>query len=182
MSYVIKIDGREVTAAERDQHLAKKRRLHGGLEPIFHDREAPGANTDTQFLAKFGRLYEQLDGNQRHCESLRQAAMRQGYTPGEFDVYLPTLAKKHGDPRAFVRSRGEAVKLAEERGTGLCFNGEPIVPAREPETDPWDNFTPLAENRIRHHVEELIASDPSNATRPIQELREQVIDKYGNKE
>lgn len=151
-----------------------------GMAEMLALRKPPNAETDDTFLSNFGTMLNQFEGDEKALEAHRENCAKHGFVPGDNDVYLPTLAAYPGDPRAHVKSRGEAQRYAEERGTGLEINGREVVKEREPETDPWDDGPALKESIIRDSASDVVKDDPSLASKP-QELREAVIDKHALK-
>jgi len=153
-----------------------------GNKPSFAEmlalRKAPSAETEDTFLSNFGRLRDQFDQDDRYVGELVKAARKDGYNPGENDVYMPTIATKFGDPRAFIKSRAEARAVAEERGTELTVNGRTIVKHREPEQDPYETAPKLNDALVAPEVKKLRRENPKLS---VHEAREAVIDKHGSK-
>lgn len=177
MGYVLVINGRKVEGKDRDEALARqKKRNAGKLDEMLASRKAPGCETDDTYLSNFGTLLSQFGGDEHALKEHVKAAKEAGYTPGDNDVYIPTLAKFKGDPEAHISSRGDAVRLAEKRGEGLEINGRKVVESREPESDPWDEREILAEDLIQESLPDVMASDP---TLSVADAREVVIEKHG---
>ena len=156
--------------------------VKAGNKPAFAEmlamREPPGGKTESTFLSNFGTLLDQFDGDERYVNTLVAAARKNGYNPGINDVYMPTIANEMGDPEAFIRSRGEAIKVAEKRGSELTIDGETKVKHQEPLEDPFDTAPVLAENLIAPEVKKAQAANPKLSAG---EAREMVIDKHGRK-
>lgn len=181
MSYVTVVNGKKLTPEE----LAARRADHAdrfatNMSDIIRCRKAPKSDTDDDYLRGRGSLLQQFDGEERALQAHLEHCAEHGFKPRENDVYLPTLAQFPGDPRAHVRSRAEAQKYAEELGVGLQINGRDVVKHREPESDPWDECTPLGEDLIRKSAPDMVKSDPKLAKDP-QQLREAVIAKHALK-
>jgi hypothetical protein len=149
-----------------------------GFAEMLAMQEAPAGQTESTFLANFGKLADQFDNDDRYVNTLVEAARANGYNPSPNDVYMPTIANKMGDPRAFIKSRGEAKKVAEERGSALTINGKTEVEHRQPEDDPFDSAPKLAENLI---APEVVKAQAANPKLSAGEAREMVIDKHGSK-
>jgi hypothetical protein len=109
---------------------------------------------------------------------LVKAARKSGYNPGENDVYMPTIAESFGDPRAFIKSRAEAKRVAEERGTELTVNGRTVVKHREPELDPYETAPKLDDKLAAPEVAKLRKLNPKLS---VAEAKEAVIEKHGSK-
>jgi len=62
----------------------------------------PKLRTDTTFLAGVGTLQSQFSDNEAELHRVVKDAKKQGYTPKSTDYYCPSLAKRCGDPEAFV--------------------------------------------------------------------------------
>lgn len=146
------------------------------LAEMFAMRQAPSAETESTFLANFGKLQDQFDGDEFHTEAVVAAARKQGYNPSPNDVYQPAIAKCIGDPRAFVKSRGEAIAVAEERGAELEINGRTVAKHRQPEIDPYETAPQLADDLAAPEVAKLMAS---NKKLSAGEAREAVNEKHG---
>lgn len=173
MSYVVKVGNRVLTEQEDAAMTAKKRRLHGGIEEILRSRQVPGAKTDTSFLSSFGTLLDQCDGDERYCQHLVNEARKQGYEPGANDVYMPTIAQRMGDPRAFIRSKGEMIRLAEERGKALEIDGEEVVHQREPDRDPWEREHKLNPELVKEVLPMVKAANPKADPRELVQIAEE---------
>lgn len=175
---------REVTAAGPGAEWIYQEAISKGNSPRMAEmlalRKAPSPDTDDTFLAGRGTLLKQFDGDERAMNARIQEAQRHGYTPGVNDVYMPTLAQFPGDPRAFVRSKGECVRLAEERGTALELKGRQVVKGRTPDRDPMEDRVALAEDLIQESIPEVIRENPKLAN-DIGEARAAVIDKHAVK-
>lgn len=177
MGYSIVVNGRRLEGDELKAFRARqKKRCAKKLDEMLALRKAPGCETEATHLSNFGTLLSQFNGDERALKEHVKAAQEHGYTPGVNDVYIPTLARFKGDPEAHISSRGDAVRLAEKRGEGLEINGREVVKSREPESDPWDDRTVLAEDLIQESLPEVMASNPTlNAA----DAREVVIEKHG---
>lgn len=116
-----------------EEYLREK---EGNIEKAVANRQFPGLNTDTTFLADRGSLDSQFDTP----EDLNRAvngAKKAGYKPKSTDVYISGLARFPGDPQAFVNggdAKGHIRKVCEERGIGC--SGSVNVPQPELRQDP----------------------------------------------
>ena len=149
-----------------------------GFAEMLAMRKAPSAETESTFLSNFGKLQDQFDGDEQYTEAVVAAARQQGYNPSPNDVYQPAIANKIGDPRAFVKSRGEAIAVAEDRGAELEINGRTVAKHRQPEVDPFENAPQLADDLAAPEVAQLMAS---NKKLSATEAREAVNEKHGSK-
>ena len=175
MNIAITVNGRELTGDELVAWREKNRRS-GKLQDRLGSRRSPGCETDTTFLSNFGSLDSQFDGDRRYTEELVKQARQQGGNPQINDVYLPTIAQRPGDPRAFVRSVGEARAYAEETGRGLTVNGREVLQGQEPEIDPFETAPKMDEELVR---KELPAALTENPKLSLPEAREMIIEKHG---
>ena len=100
-------------------------------------RQPPKSLTDREFYEGHGTLDKQFGGDTESLERVVKAAKRQGYNPGVHDVYVPTIAKCEGDPRAFIHGgRGQVSSLLKSRGE----EGRGIVKTKSrPRKDPLKN-------------------------------------------
>lgn len=120
--------------------------------------------------------------NDRERANLVRLAKSQGYTPSAHDVYMPSLAARRGDPKAWIRpSHGRSYirQLCKERGWGC--DGAVALEAKPTEGDYLEKAPRLAEDIVQRNVREMIKKDPSLKKKKRQELREMVIDKHGEK-
>ncbi len=135
----------------------------------------PHLDTDTVFMAGHGTLADQLGGDDEAAR-VATAAKKQGYTPGYNDVYCPTMASKVGDPAAFITpgdGKQHIRDLCEKRGMS-CYGRVEHKPSERP---PKPKVR-LSEKFIRRRTKELIKQDPGLASKPKQELREQLIETH----
>jgi hypothetical protein len=105
-----------------------------------------------------------------------------GFVPPKNAIYFPNLARKKGDPEAYVtRAMGRSYikKLLEKRGWES--EGAVRVKGRQPENDPLDpkNCVPLADDIVKQYADKMIKQDPSLKRLKKSELREKVIAKHG---
>lgn len=139
----------------------------------------PVIRTESTFAAGYGTLADQLGDGDR-LKVVTRRAREHGYTPNASDVYMPTLARFAGDPKAFFRGdvAADMKRHAEQTGRGL--EGRIEVKAREPEGPPKKcRLAPHIVERIRR---EKIAENPDLARTDQQELRASIVDKHGSPE
>ncbi len=146
-------------------------------------RKGPVLSTDDTFFQGMQPLYEQF-GSQKALDRNLAASKAQGFVPDKNAVYFPNLARRKGDPEAYVtRAQGRAYirKLLEKRGWSA--EGAVSVKGREPETDPLDrkNCIPLADDVIQRYAGKMLEKDPSLKRLSRKELRAKVIEKHGPK-
>lgn len=142
-------------------------------------RKAPGADTDDQFLASQGTLLKQFDGNEAALKMHIESAQKHGYTPGVNDVYLPQLAQFSGDPRAHVKSKGEAIRYAESLGVGCTYMGKEMLKSRQPERDWMETADVMSDDLVAEALPKLLAEDSSLKKRSKQEQKEAVLERHG---
>lgn len=71
----------------------------------------PTIHTDATFTKGRGTLLQQYGGDEVAVNRLVAAAKKQGYSPKATDIYEPCLAKRAGDPAAFLPSTDSVSKL-----------------------------------------------------------------------
>lgn len=140
-------------------------------------RSAPASKTDREFLAGRGMLDKQV-GDPAQLQAILAAAKAQGFTPGPGDVYDPGLARRMGDPEAFIPNgdgRSYVKKLCEKRGWGA--HGMVEVKHRPPDQEPENvRLAPdLIEERLRH----MVAENPDVLRRNRAEVEAEIVEKHG---
>ena len=144
-------------------------------------RKGPALSTDDTFFQGQGSLYDQF-GSQKALDRTLAASKAMGFVPPKNAVYFPNLARRKGDPEAYVtRAMGRSYikKLLEKRG--WASEGAVNVKAREPENDPLDakKCIPMGNDVIQHYAAKMVAKDPSLKRLKQGELRAKVIEKHG---
>lgn len=91
-------------------------------------------------------------------------------------TYISGLARHSCDPYAWCDGTGDVVRKAAALGRSTYGVVDYTAPEREPEPKPV-----LSERIINREVSKLVASDPKNATKDKNELREAVIEKHAPK-
>lgn len=148
------------------------------MAEMFASRKPAGLQgTDTQFLAGRGTLRDQFDGDDRLIKVIAERHKSEGFAVPQNAAYLPTLAQKPNDPRAYVSSQAEAVAYAKELGIGLELHGREVLKAREPEEDPFESAPKLCPT-IAH--EEAVALQQLNPQLDIHEATEMAVEKHGS--
>ena len=131
----------------------------------------PQPSSDTQFFAGMG------DGFGRD-EAGRQNALAEAKRAG-VDVagatYLPGLADFPGDPRAWVRTKGEIRQQCEAKG--LHADGPNFQVNGQLYATPKPEVAPVAQDIVDEAVEQKIATDPSTRGKKYGDLRAEVRDK-----
>lgn len=113
----------------------------------------PMSNTDREFLQGQGGCYDQFGGNELVGDYYKAQAARAGVdTTGA--VYLSGLAAFPGDPKAWVRGRGDAQRVLEERG----WSSEGSVRVRGREPEPADRKWTAAPDLVAERAEKLVAA------------------------
>ena len=106
-------------------------------------RTAPASRTDDDFFRGVGTLDKQIGDDDGHYINDVTANYRKatGHDPNPNHLYVSTLAQYPGDPRAFVASRGDVSRRAEELGVGVSgmVNVKPV----EPIADPFATASPM---------------------------------------
>jgi hypothetical protein len=145
---------------------------------------APTADTDREFFRGVGKLEDQFggEGHTNDMDKVIATAVRHGYRPNPNDVYTPSLARFRGDPLAFVPPTGaksHIKKVCEQHGWEC--DGSVKVKAREPESDPWDDRKPLANDIVQQHIQSRVSANPELARADQNELKQEVIDRHALK-
>lgn len=169
MAAVYKLNGKTLT---RDQFMKSGKR--GGIKEILESKSFPGLQTDDEFMGNRGTLRDQLKDQ---TEDVVKAARRQGYEPSRNDVYLPSLARRPGDPEAFVRhdsARGTIKRRLEARGWGC--EGSVKVRAREDEPEK----KALGDDIVQESVAILRNNDKHARKAPIRDLVKEVTKIHGD--
>lgn len=151
------------------------------MAEMFALRQAAGLETDTVFQSSFGTLLSQFGNSKQSLERHVLACQKQGYTPGVNDIYLPTIATKYADPKAHVKTIGEARKLCEERGVPMEVNGKEVLKGREPESDWLENACPLSDQFVVEAAPALIAKDPKLRKASLEEMRAAAVEVHGGR-
>lgn len=148
------------------------------MAEMFASRRPAGLQgTDTQWLAGRGMLRDQFDSDDRLIKLIAERHRHDGFVVPQNAVYLPTLAQKPNDPRAYVSSQAEAVAYAKELGIGLTLDGREVLKAREPEEDPFESAPKLCPT-IAH--EEAVELQKLNPKLGIHEATEMAVEKHGS--
>lgn len=151
------------------------------LCPMFASGTTPACVSDTTRFP--GHLQ---GGRQFGTAAVRNSYLAKAKAAGvstDGKVYFSALADSPGDPRAWVDSKADQVKLLQERG--WAADGDVKVKGREvaPRESPR-----LAEDLVEDHVERELERrypDAENGRRvkikkrELAEIREAVIDKHG---
>ncbi len=143
-------------------------------------RRGPGLSTDTTYMAGVGTISQQCNDDPKEVKRLVSAAKKLGYTPNASDLYNPTLARRLGDPLAFVPASNpkahvlKVCKMRRKACTGLV-NYEP------PEREPRKKTTRLHPKLVARHLQRAIAEDPGLPTRKgaVAAKREQIAQDHG---
>jgi hypothetical protein len=135
------------------------------MAEILATGKFPGLNTDTTFLAGHH------NGNQfEHAPGLGDWLKRKAEAAGvntNGAIYLRGLAKFPGDPGAWVTSKGDVARIAEERGWGV--DGSVKVERRE--VGPMPDVA-VAEDIVDDAARYLLEQDPDM---PVEEARERAF-------
>ena len=139
--------------------------------------------TDSVFIQdqnRFGRsILDRHNGDARAVERLRKALKRNGYNLKSDDHYIPTIAKRFGDPDAIVnhtQGMGDLRRRLEKRRTTV--EGEISVKGEATPVQRQHKLHPRIVERIR---QQKIKQNPDLAHKDQRELREAIIDKHGAK-
>lgn len=153
----------------------------GLLEDMLESRRPPGASTDRELFAGSGATFSKLaDDDPKYANRVAAKAKKLGYTPNPNDLYISQLAKCEGDPLAFVPAtggKGHIKRVCEQRGLG-CEGAIAVRPAEVSAPKPQVRLAPKI---VNEYVSKYIEHNPQLASKPVQEVREFVIEKHGSK-
>lgn len=139
------------------------------LAEMFASGRAPTAKTDDTFFKGWsktgGAQFTHPEVRAHYLAEARRAGVS---VTGK--QYFSELAEYPGDPRAWVDSRGEMVRLLEERN--WACSGDLTV-RREPTADPEP--VALAEDLVAEKVAERLEETPDAK---VEDVREQVIETH----
>ncbi len=172
--------------------------IRNGCTPKFAEmltyQQPPGVVTDATFVAAAKeRTIRHVINNGTYADRMLMrktlaAARKQGYKPNPNDIYEPQLAKKPGDPAAFIpagNARGHVKAVCEARG--MACEGSVNVRHRQPEHDPLGAPKGLAEDLISEKVDAHVQENPAlqklkkKARRTAyRNLREKIIHTHGS--
>lgn len=137
-----------------------------------------GIRTESTFAAGYGSLRDQC-GSEESLRSVVQNAEKNGYKPNASDVYMPTLARFTGDPKAFFRGDVAASIRKHAEASGRGCQGRIEVKAKGMQQPPKRcRLAPHIVERIR---EQRIKENPELAKADQSELRANIIEKHGSK-
>ena len=162
------------------EHCRNEGESHN-IAMICATRRAPGASTDTTYMAGVGTLRQQCGDNDEEVNRLVKAAKRHGYTPNASDLYNPTLSPSFGHPMGFVPASGPKAhvrKVCELRGKSC----EGLVNYTPPERDrPLPKSQGLNPRLVKEEVDKAVKQDPGLPTRKgaIENLRHEIVEKHG---
>jgi hypothetical protein len=164
-------DGYQSEAASSELDKAR-------LDDMFAARRAPQSQTDRELFQGKGLLGDQFDGDEVMLDKVINVARSHGYEPNATDFYNGGLARFVGDPLAFIPAtggRGHIRKVCEMTNRSCTGAVEYTAPLRE-DTTPDVKLAPDLVARTMH---EEIQANPDLAHKNKDDLREEIIDKYG---
>jgi hypothetical protein len=140
------------------------------LAEMFAWQQPPSVMSDSVFME--GRC----NGNQFEdapwIGNIYQAEAKAAGVDTKGAHYLHGLAAYPGDPKAWVRSRGDVQRVCEERGWG-CQGAVNVKPrAHDPKAD-----TPVAADIVEAEVMAAVERDPELARKPAGELAHEATEK-----
>lgn len=140
------------------------------LALMFALGQPPMSNTDREFL--FGHCNgSQFENRPEHGDAYAQVAREQGVdTAGA--VYLSGLAAYPGDPRAWVRGRGDAQKVCEDRGWDC--DGAVTVKAAKKDHAPGPA---VADDIVSDEVHKMLLDSPEPLKESIPDLKAKVLER-----
>lgn len=142
--------------------------------------EAPRSMTDSVMMSGLPKIKDLPDGQR---EYICRAARKNGYEPRLSDAYMPTMAKKLGDPSAFFNHGDGLSKIREVCRARRC-DSHGIIDVneyRQPESDPYQKGPKLAPKIVDRIRKQMIKSNPDLARKPVREVNEMIVEKHGSK-
>lgn len=133
-------------------------------------QQPPCVMSDSVFME--GRVNGNQFEGQEWIGNLYRAEARAAGVDTTGAHYLHGLAAYPGDPKAWVRSRGDVQRVCEERGWGC--SGAVTVKARQHDPKP---DTPVAPDIVEAEVENAILADPSLAQKDRGEVAHLVTER-----
>jgi hypothetical protein len=142
------------------------------LSEMFAWQQPPACMTDNVFME--GRVNgNQFEGAQWMGDWYAETARQDGVDI-KGATYLHGLAAYPGDPKAWVRNRGDVQRVCESRGWGC--QGAVNVKGRQPEHDPKVNVS-VAPDIVERETHAAIAANPDLARRPFAEVAHDVTER-----
>jgi hypothetical protein len=144
-------------------------------------QQAPRANTDSSFMAGQQKLKDLSD---KERENICKAAIKQGYRPKPTDAYMPTMAKRKGDPDAFFNhgeGRGKVRDVCEKNRWNTISGPVSVKGYRDPEKNPRGRGPKLHPRIVERNLKRAIEKNPDLAHKDQRELRESIVDKHGRR-
>lgn len=154
------------------EQMRRRGESHMIADMLAH-QQGPTLKTDTTFFSDNANG-KQFANDPKRGERYRKVAERLGGSV-KGKKYLSTLAEFPGDPRAWVDTVGDIRRVCEERG----YNCEDLGIKAEVKEEPKP--VRLAPDLVDKHVKRYRKQDPKLAAKPVQEVREMVIEKHGRK-
>lgn len=150
--------------------LRQKGMDHRGAEMLAL-QQPPGARSDREQFMGIGTLDKQLGDD---AEYICGEAQRRGYNPAVNDMYMESIADFPGDPKAFVKSRGDIQRRCEERGVP-CRGLVNYTPPEKPPVHEEHN------SLVDETVAVMAATDKNFAKVGIKEQRQEARRKHFRK-
>lgn len=139
------------------------------MAEILSSGQIPNVRTDVTFLKGLKNEFVSKD----HEILVRRLAKKEGVdTNGK--VYLSQLAERPGDPKAWVSSRHDVMKVCEERNWALTgMAGSRKIDSRDDDYVETPNI-PIAEDLVDRHTRAFIHDHPEAAKEDKSKVREMV--------
>lgn len=113
-------------------------------------RRSPDIRTDSTYMA--GMVTDEDPAARRYRRDAEAAGID---TAGA--IYLSKIAEYPGDPKAFVRTRGDIVRRCEELNYDLEIDGRQVVKSRDVPPAPSPGFDP---ETIADRLEQTFEANP----------------------
>ena len=160
------------------EQLRARGESHSMAEMLAY-RQAPGAQTDREFMMGHPSLEQQIGDNDGHYINQVTAnyIAQTGHAPNPGHLYVQSLAQFPGDSRAFVADRGEAKRRAEELNVNV--SGMVNHKASEPISDPFATASTMTgRNKIAPDLKAVLKESYKAKGKPISDSALEA--KHGN--
>ena len=140
------------------------------LAEMLASRSPPAASTDTRFMASQSVGGGQFADDPLYGSAVMERAKREGVnTSGA--VYLSSLADSVGDPKAWVRGRGDIKRIASERN--MSVNG--TVTRKQTEVEPM-KVIDVAPDILAREVKQAMKESPGKKKQTvIDEVKNRIV-------
>lgn len=146
------------------------------LAEMFAFQSPPAADSDREFM--FGHVNgNQFEKETQNGDAYARIAKKHGVsTTGK--VYMRGLARFPGDPQAWISGKGDVIRIAEKEGFNVTDSEGKTLVKSEVKTEPPPPPR-LADDITTRIAKQWRKASRKLAARPMEEVKEAVIDKHG---